>query len=161
MQQRSTAHPTTRPVARRIAQALGLALSAGLVLSGCSAPAETAPEPSASESAQAVAVPDTRVGARVQWFLDLLNGDADIVAGDLDSVLTAEFLAEVPAEDFAKQLNQQFRPAKPFTPTAYEGTETSAVTTLAGAIADPFQLEITVNDADEIAGLFVRPASEP
>lgn len=146
-----------RNAGRRLATTIALVLTASLALVGCAAPAET----TTRNDAESVEIPATTVGEKAQWFIELLNADDDVNASQLEPEFSEEFLAEVPVDDFAEQLNKQFRPAKPFVPTAYEGSELEAVMTLAGAIADPFEVVLTVDEDGTIIGMFIRPASEP
>ena len=135
-----------------------------LLLAACSAPTtEPAPTPTTTTApaAEPVEIPDTPVGQVTQWILDEMNREADTKAADWESRLTKEFLAEVSAADIAGLINKQIRPARPLVPTAYQGTENEAVTTVAGALGAPFDLSVALDDRGRIAGLFVKPAAPP
>jgi len=142
-------------LARRFAAALSVVALAALTACASAAPH------AASSPAASVAVPPTPVGERVTWIIDRLEADADTTAGEWSRVLHEDFLAQVPAEQVAELVNRQLRPAAPFTVTAYQGTETQAVATLAGALGDPFDLSITIDAANRITGLVFGPVAEP
>ena len=126
------------PTRSRLTLTAALAAIA-LTLAGCAgtttAPSSS-PSPTASASQAAVVIPATPAGATTRWVLDLMNAEADTTAADWEGRLTAEFLAEVPAEEIAKLINTSIRPAKPLEATAYEGDERTAVTTIVGQIGD-------------------------
>ena len=151
------------PTRSRLTLTAALAAIA-LTLAGCAgtttAPSSS-PSPTASASQAAVVIPATPAGATTRWVLDLMNAEADTTAADWEGRLTAEFLAEVPAEEIAKLINTSIRPAKPLEATAYEGDERTAVTTIVGQIGEPFNLSISVTEDDKIEGLFMGPATEP
>ncbi len=131
---------------------LGLLLA--LVLVGCSA---TAPE----ETAQPPQIPATPVGEVATWVFDQLQGDDDVETAEWEERLHETFLAEVPASELTALLNEQIRPARPFTLTHYQGSETNAVLTLDASIGDPIDLSISIDETGEIMGLFFAPAAEP
>ncbi|WP_298038099.1 Cpe/LpqF family protein [uncultured Microbacterium sp.] len=126
---------------------------AGLLLTACAAKSE-APEDSDSTS-----IPSTPVGDAAQWVLDEMNADDDTTATAWESRLSAQFQAEVGAEDVASLINTQIRPARPLEVTAYRGTETEAVVTVAGALGEPFDLSISIDDDQLIGGLFLGPVT--
>ncbi|WP_150958473.1 Cpe/LpqF family protein [Microbacterium testaceum] len=142
-------------LARRLASALTLAAVAALAACTSAAP-DTPATPAAS-----VDIPKTPVGERVAWIIDKLEGEADTTAGEWARVLHESFVAQVPAEQVAEIVNRQLRPAAPFTVTAYRGTETQAVATLAGALGDPFDLSLTIDASSRITGLVFGPVAEP
>lgn len=145
----------TVTLARRLAAALSVA--AVTVLTAC---ASAAPDTPASPAAS-VEVPNTPVGERVTWIIDRLEAEADTTPGEWSRVLHEDFLAQVPAEQVAELVNRQLRPAAPFTVTAYQGTETQAVATLAGALGDPFDLSLTIDGASRITGMVFGPVATP
>lgn len=142
-------------LARRLAAALSFVAVAALTACASAAP-ETRSSPAAS-----VDIPHTPVGERVTWIIDILEREADTTAGEWSRVLHENFLAQVPAEQVAELVNRQLRPAAPFTVTAYQGTETQAVATLAGALGDPFDLSLTIDGASRITGMVFGPVAKP
>jgi len=151
---------TTTPAAiatgtpRRVRGSAALAALA-LLLVGC-APTEPAP-PASPPAASAVAIPETAVGEMTQWILGEMNGESESAAADWAERLHADFTAEVSADEVAALINRQIRPARPLTPLAYRGDEGHAVTTIAGALGDPFDLDLTVDDGGLIVGLWLGP----
>lgn len=142
-------------LARRLAAVLSAAAVAALTACASAAP-DTPASPAAS-----VDVPNTPVGERVTWIIDKLEAEADTTPGEWARVLHESFLAQVPAEQVAELVNRQLRPAAPFTVTAYQGTETQAVATLAGALGDPFDLSLTIDGASRITGMVFGPVAKP
>jgi len=131
-----------------------------LILTACAAPANhgkaTATPKETTKSAE---IPDTPVGQVTQWIVDEMNADVDTDAAGWAERLTDEFQAEVSADDIAALINKQIRPARPLVATAYKGTETDAVTTIAGVLGAPFDLSVTVDEQQRISGLFLKPAA--
>lgn len=142
-------------LARRLTAVLSIAAVA--VLTACTSAAPNTPE----TPAVAVEVPATPVGERMTWLIEVLEADADTTAGEWARVLHEDFQAQVSADQVAEMLNRQIRPAAPFTVTAYRGTETQAVATLAGTLGDPFDVTLTVDGDDRVTGLTLTPAAAP
>lgn len=143
------------PLARRIAAALSLAALAAVTACTATVPPPTTPP------AVAVEIPTTPVGERLSWVIEALDSEADTTPGEWARVLHEDFQADVSADEVAELINRQIRPAAPFTVTSYEGTETQAVATLAGAVGDPFDLSLVIDDDDRITGMVFAPAAEP
>lgn len=137
---------------RRIAAAVVALLA--LALSACAAPGS-----SPSSTATAVTIPDTPVGKKTQWILDVLNAGEDTTAAEWEDELHESFLEQVSADEVADLLNRQVRPAKPLIPTAYRGSELEAVTTIAGTLGDPFDLNLVIDEDGLITGLLLSPAA--
>lgn len=145
-------------LARRLAAALSIATIAALT--ACTSSAPDTPATPATPAAS-VEVPATPVGERLTWVIDVLEAEADTTAGDWSRVLHEDFQQQVSADDIAELLNRQIRPAAPFTVTAYQGTETQAVATLAGTLGDPFDLSLAIDGNDRITGMVFAPVAEP
>ncbi|MCI9859183.1 Cpe/LpqF family protein [Microbacterium proteolyticum] len=142
-------------LARRLAAALSFVAVAALT--ACTSAAPDTP----ASAAASVEVPSTPVGERVTWIIDVLEAEADTTASEWARVLHEDFRSQVSAEDVAELLNRQIRPAAPFTVTAYQGTETQAVATLAGSVGDPFDLSLSIDGNDRITGMVFGPVAAP
>lgn len=120
----------------------------------------TSAKPSpADDSPASVEIPATPVGERMTWILDVFEAEADTTPGEWARVLDENFQKQVPAEQVAEMTNRQIRPAAPFTVTAYNGTETEARATLAGALGDPFDLTLAIDSAGRITTMLLGPVA--
>lgn len=138
---------------------LALLAAAALALTAC-APAADAPDAPVT-TPSSVEIADTPVGEKTSWIIDVLGAEQDTTAAEWEPHLDAVFTAEVSAGEVADLVNSQIRPAAPFTVTAYQGDERSAVTTIRGAIGEPFDMTVAINDDDKIVAFLLGPASEP
>lgn len=155
---------------RRIVSVLG-PVTACLVATGCSAepPNDIEPSPTQAGAQSAppdkpkdidVDIPDTPAGSQTRWVLDQLAASSG-PAPDEAAIRFAEvFLRQIPADHMAATF-AQLRGYGPFEPTGYFGTETSAQTALRNGSGEPMALEIAVDDAGVITGLFLRQLTEP
>ncbi|KUF08419.1 Cpe/LpqF family protein [Leucobacter sp. G161] len=162
MQARTALTTARRPKVRALSAWGALAVSAGLVLSGCSASPD-APVDSAetSEPAEVVAVPQTTAGLQIQWMLDLLNADADIAPQDFDGKFTKSFTEEAPSATVAEQMNAGVRPDKPFVVTDYQDvSDVLGAARITGASGQALSLEMRVEEDGTIAEMLVRPAPQ-
>ncbi|MFT3942270.1 MAG: Cpe/LpqF family protein [Ancrocorticia sp.] len=107
-----------------------------------------------------VNIPDTPVGTTSQWIVDVLNSDEDTVVADWETKLHSSFTAEVSAEELVQLVNQQLRPAHPFTATHYQGDERQAITELSSELSPALDMTVALNDEGQIIGLFFAPASK-
>lgn len=133
-----------------------LTAALGLLLTACAPTTETPTAPVPTES---VEIPQTPAGDAARWVLAEMNADADTTAEAWAAKLTAEFQTEVGADEVAALINTQIRPARPLVATAYRGTDMEAVTTIAGALGEPFDLSIAVDAENRISGLFLGPVT--
>ncbi|MDY0828926.1 Cpe/LpqF family protein [Microbacterium sp. BG28] len=138
---------------------LALVTAATLALTAC-APAADAPDAPVT-APSSVEIADTPVGEKTSWIIDVLGAAQDTTAAEWEPHLDAVFTAEVSATEVADLLNTQIRPAAPFTVTAYQGDERSAVTTIRGTVGEPFDMTVAINDDDKIIAFLLGPASEP
>lgn len=138
----------------RLFSPVALSAAAALALTACAPAAEEPASPS-------VEVADTPVGAKTSWILDVLAAEEDTTAEEWEAHLDTSFTAEVSAADVAELLNTQIRPAGPFTVTAYQGDDRSAVTTLEGTVGDPLDMTVSINADDKILGFLLAPAAAP
>ncbi|WP_430592433.1 Cpe/LpqF family protein [Humidisolicoccus flavus] len=154
-------HSTTART-RKFGAPFAAAIAALLVLTGCSADSapEEPSEPSASEASQ-ITIPDTAVGETAEWVLGVLNSEDDTTVEQWAEVLHPDAQAELAPEELATVLNEQIRPAHPFVPVNYEGDETQSVTTLQGALGEPLDMSIMIDDEGLIQVLFFGPVAEP
>lgn len=141
--------------------ALLTALITTLTLSACSPSNSGTPSSSGSPTAAPtpVNIPDTPVGAISQWIVDVLNAEEETVAADWEGKLHSSFMAEASAQDIAELVNQQLRPARPFTVTHYQGDERQAVTELSSDLSPAMDMTVVINNEDQITGLWFSPAS--
>lgn len=135
---------------------VALTAALGLLLTACAPATEAPPAPAPTES---VEIPQTPAGDATRWVLAEMNADADTTADAWAAKLTADFQAEVGADEVAALINRQIRPARPLVATAYRGTDTEAVTTVAGARGEPFDLSVAVDADNRISGLFLGPVT--
>lgn len=142
-------------LARRFAAALSV-----LAVAALAACTSAAPESRASRAAS-VDVPATAVGERMSWVLEQLEAEDDATPGTWARVLHEDFQKQVSAEQVAELLNRQIRPAAPFTVTAYQGTDTQALATVAGSLGDPFDLTLSIDADDRITGMIFGPVATP
>jgi len=148
---------------RRLSPRSSLALlaAAALALTACSPATETSDSASPTPSSPSAEIADTAAGAKTAWIIDVLDAEQDTTAAEWEPHLDTTFTAEVSAAEVAELLNTQIRPAAPFTVTAYQGDERSAVATLKGTIGEAFDMTVAINDEDKIVALLLGPASEP
>ena len=139
---------------------LALAAAAALALTAC-APAAQTPDSETTPPSPSVEIADTPVGAKTAWIIDVLGAEDDTTAAQWETHLDTTFTTQVSAAEVADLLNTQIRPAAPFTVTAYQGDERSAVTTLKGTIGEPFDMTVAINGDDKIVTFLLGPASEP
>ena len=142
--------------------ALALALAAVTALAaGCAAapagPATPAPV------AEPVVLPDTPVGAQAQWLVDTVGSDDAVPVQETGERLAQVMLDAAPAEELAGVL-EQVRAGRPWTVTAHEEQGPQSVTTIASADAGTFDMQVAIDDAGLITGLFFgepEPEREP
>lgn len=146
----------TRPPGLRVLRTLALVsgVTAAIALAGCSS---MVPD---EETPVAVSVPDTAIGERTQWVVDILNADDDTTEDEWETALHPNFLEEVPASEFVAIVNDNVRPAKPFTVTDYEAGETQSVTRLESSDTDPFDMQISIDGQGQITGLYFLAPEE-
>lgn len=141
--------PSARtPLPRRVTGFAAAALTTSLALTGCSS---MTPDTGVGE---AVDVPDTAIGERTQWVVDILNAEEDSTEDEWEEALHPNFLEEVPASEFVTIVNENVRPAKPFTVTDYEAGETQSVTRLESQESAPVDMQLAVDDTGQVIGLF-------
>lgn len=142
----------------------GIALAA-VALAGCAdssrAAGGSAAEDSAAEGKQgeasAAEIPDTAIGEKTRWVLDVLNAAEDTTAEEWEAALHPNFLEEVPASEFADVINREVRPGAPFAVAEYEAGETQSVTSIDGSSS--FDMQLTIDDEGWIVGIFFASRS--
>jgi len=144
----------------RAALALAVAAVTALAAGCAAAPADPAtPAP----VAEPVVLPDTPVGAQAQWLVDTVGSDDAVPVQETGERLAQVMLDAAPAEELAGVL-EQVRAGRPWTVTAHEEQGAQSVTTIASADAGTFDMQVAVDDAGLITGLFFgepEPEREP
>jgi hypothetical protein len=137
-----------------------LALAGVFAVAGCAGggPGDSSEGAGGASQSEEVELPGTPAGEASAEVLDLLNGEAEIVPGDFDGRLAPIFREELPEEELAELLNQQFRPAQPFTATDYQGDENLASTRLETPHADTVDMTVSIDEDGLIDGLHFVPA---
>lgn len=146
----------------RVAALLGLVLASVVALAGCtSGGSAVKPEAGVADAAHSVEIPRSPVGSQVRWVHEMINADADPSAGDIAARLHEEFLAEVPAEEIVQLFAASIRPARPFIATSYEERdERTARAVFAGAVGEPFALDLAVDADGMITEMFLGQAGD-
>ncbi|GAA2179004.1 hypothetical protein GCM10009847_11330 [Leucobacter tardus] len=106
------------------------------------------------ETPEAVPVPDTVVGDRTQWVVDILNDDAETTEEEWEAALHPAFLEEVPASEFVGIVTENVRPARPYTVTDYAAGETQSVIRLESSSTDPVDMQLSIDAGGQITGLY-------
>ncbi len=139
-----------------------LTVLVSLLLLGCGGaePQPSVDSPTSQETTDApsaVSIPDTPAGQKVQWIIDMLESEADVTPDQWENELDPTFLAEVSAQDVANLVNTNLRPARPFTVTHYQGTDSEATATLQGTLGEPFAVSVSLGPDQKITGLWFGP----
>ncbi|MBF4618532.1 serine hydrolase [Clavibacter sp. VKM Ac-2873] len=144
-----------RPSRRaRAATALALAAVTALATACSASPAEPAtPAP----AAEPVVLPGSLVGQQAQWLLDTVNAEDAVPVQETGERLAQVMLDAASAEDIAAVL-EQVRAGRPWTATAHEEQGPRSVTTITSADAGAFDMQVAVDDAGLIQGLFFGEA---
>ncbi|CAQ01014.1 conserved hypothetical protein [Clavibacter sepedonicus] len=98
-------------------------------------------------------LPSSPVGQQAQWLLDTVNADDAVPVQETGERLAQVMLDAAPAEELAGVL-EQVRGGRPWTATAHEEQGGQSVTTIASEGAGTFDMQVAVDDAGLIAGLF-------
>jgi beta-lactamase class A len=121
--------------------------------SACSAsPADPAGDATAPV-AEPVVLPSSPVGQQAQWLLDAVGSDEAVPVQGTGERLAQVMLDAASAEEIAAVL-EQVRAGRPWTATAHEEQGAQSVTTIRGADAGILEMQVAVDDAGLIAGLF-------
>lgn len=154
-------HRPTRPSRpARAAFALAVAAVAAFATACSASPAGPATPAPAVEP---VALPDSPVGRQAQWLLDTVGSDDAVPVQGTGERLAPAMLDALPAEELAAVL-EQVRDGRPWTATAHEEQGAQSVTTITSAEAGTFDMQVSVDDAGLIEGLFFgepEPDREP
>lgn len=108
----------------------------------------------------AVEIPDTRLGERVTWVIDAINRDDPHAADVWEAAFDATFLDAVSADEVVDLMDRQFRPARPWTPTAYDEFADQAVATIESAEGERLDMTVVLDDEGLMTGLLFVPAAE-
>jgi beta-lactamase class A len=132
---------------------LALMIAGLMALTGCT------PAPIGGPSS-GVDIPNSAVGMRASWAIDLLNSDDDVTAGELEGAVNKDMAEALPPQDLADFLND-LRASRPWTPTTYDENEGVAVLRVESPATDPLTMTIAVDDAGLVSGLrFAAVAAE-
>src|SRR5690625_1204423 len=125
-------------------------------------PEGTAAETSDSETADegTVEIPGTPVGVQARWALDQLTASDGPSADEAEARFADVFLEQAPADQVATVF-AQLRAYGPFEVSGYHGTETTGQIALHNADDEPMALEVAVDDAGLIVGVFLRQTEPP
>ncbi|MDQ0744526.1 beta-lactamase class A [Clavibacter sp. B3I6] len=150
-----------RPRPSRTAVVLAAAAAVALLATGCSSPAaDTETSPAAAEP---VVLPGSPVGIQARWLLDTIGSDEPVPVQETGERLAQVMLDAASAEEIAAVL-EDVRDGRPWTATAHEEQGAQSVTTIASADAGTFDMQVAVDDAGLITGLFFgepEPEREP
>ncbi|WP_241533953.1 serine hydrolase [Clavibacter michiganensis] len=100
-----------------------------------------------------VVLPGTPVGQQAQWLLDTVDADDAVPVQETGERLAQVMLDAASAEEIAAVL-EQVREGRPWTATAHEEQGGQSVTTIQSADAGTFDMQVSVDGAGLIEGLF-------
>ncbi len=147
----------------------GLAAVLALSLAACSgagAQEDAEPRPTETQSATETAaqppvtLPDTPAGLQAQWVLTVLNAQTPVATGSFTDRFAGVILAELSAEQLAHVL-EQVRLEGPWTPTNVNVAGTQGIFTLQSGAGDLMDLQLSVDEAGMINGIFFGPGTPP
>ncbi|WP_246133982.1 serine hydrolase [Microbacterium hatanonis] len=144
------------PQTLRPLRSLSVALlaAAALVMTACASPAESASE----EPSERVAIPSNPVGTQASWVLTEING-APSEQADFEDRFDPIMFEQMAVSDL-QQVFEQLRAAAPWTPIAYEGTETQARVTIESPQVT-YDMSVSVGDDGSMNGLFFGEPQGP
>ncbi|WP_150462085.1 serine hydrolase [Nesterenkonia ebinurensis] len=111
-------------------------------------------------SADPAELPDTPAGQTAEYVLEVINAEEDSTAQDWQDRLSESFRAELDEASVAEFINEQLRPAAPWTATGHQGTETLSSTRIEGA-GGALDLQLEVDAEEQLTQLVFLPAQEP
>ncbi len=110
----------------------------------------------------APAIPQSPAGKQLAWFLDVLNGKAEL--GDPAAHFTEKFLAAVPpdklAQTFASIKSSVFKDGAKLTRIKPDATDNSLVAVVQGGDT-PLEVSVTIAASGKMDGLLLKPALPP
>jgi beta-lactamase class A len=149
-------HRPTRPSRpARAATALAIAAVTALLAACSASPADPA---ASAPAVEPVVLPGSPVGQQAQWLLDTVNAEDAVPVQETGERLAQVMLDAASAEDIAGVL-EQVRAGRPWTATAHEEQGPQAVTTITSADAGAFDMQVAIDDAGLITGLFFGEAA--
>ncbi|MDN3480725.1 serine hydrolase [Arthrobacter sp. APC 3897] len=152
---------------RRPGLMAGLAAVLAVSVAACSsagAQEEPVSEATATNTASepapvpAGALPDTPAGLQAQWVLTLINAGTPVATDGFPDKFADVILSELSAEQLAEVL-EQVRSQGPWTPIAVNATDTQGVFTLESKPDDLTDLQLSVDEAGMINGIFFGPGT--
>ncbi|WAP52063.1 Cpe/LpqF family protein [Arthrobacter sp. ATA002] len=120
---------------------------------GTAASADTAPPASS-----ALPLPGTPVGGQAQWILQQVNAQTTVDGDGFDARFAPVILQELSAEQLAEVL-EQMRTQGPWTPTKVDAAAAQGIFTLSSSTGQPVDLQLSVDEAGMINGIFFGPAT--
>jgi beta-lactamase class A len=154
----SPTRPSRRSRPARAALALAVVALTALATSCSAAPAD--PTTAAPVAAEPVVLPGSPVGTQAQWLLDAVNSEDAVPVQETGERLAQVMLDAAPAEDLVAVL-EQVRAGRPWTATAHEEQGGQSVTTIASEVGGTFDMQVAVDGAGLIEGLFFgEPADD-
>lgn len=136
---------------RRGAVVAAVAAVTAIVLTACAA--QPAPEgTSAASAATPAEIPATPVGEQARWVLDEINGDEQTPVAEIEARFDGAALAQLPPADL-QEVFAQMQAAAPWTPVAYDGTDSEARVTIESAQVT-YDMSLSVTADEHIDMLF-------
>ncbi|MCC3266027.1 serine hydrolase [Arthrobacter gengyunqii] len=163
---RSTRRSTNRRYLRHGLMA-GLAAVLALSMTACSstgAQAEPESQPTETENATeaapqpAVGLPDTPAGLQAQWILTVINAETPVATDGFTDTFADVILSELSAEQLAEVL-EQVRSERPWTPINVNAAGTQGIFTLQSGAGELMDLQLSVDEAGMINGIFFGPGT--
>ncbi|WP_181034491.1 serine hydrolase [Arthrobacter sp. 08Y14] len=145
----------------------GLAAALALSVTACSstgAQAEPESQPTETKNATeaapqpAVGLPNTPAGLQAQWVLTLINSETAVATDGFADKFADVILSELSAEQLAEVL-EQVRSEGPWTPINVNAADTQGIFTLQSKPNDLMDLQLSVDEAGLINGIFFGPGT--
>lgn len=130
---------------RRRFAALAAAAALALSLTACSsAPTDTPSTP--------IALPDTAVAGQTEWVIDTISAPSGPAVLEEDRFSDVIYKEITP--DKLGEILEQMRAQGPWTPVSHDGSETQATTRITSENAPAINLQLSVDKANQIDGIF-------
>lgn len=133
--------------------ALAVLAAFALVATAC------APGPDPEPTKAPVTIPATPVGGQAEWVLSEINAEGLSEASEFRSRFDQIMFEEMSIDDLRK-IFEDLRAAAPWTPTAYEGSQSQARVTIEATQAT-YDMTVSVADDGRMNGLFFGQPQPP